>query len=169
MRANPIGQWQMISKCLERSHDPTVRHRLAALGAIACGNSMNEVSRWFDVTRQTLHNWMARWGKSGFCPESLADAPRPGRPPQWAAKLNGYIEEILHHSPRNFGYSSCNWTVGLLREHLASRFGQSLSKDTVRRCLHRLDFVWKRPRYVLEPDPEREKKSLFAQTAAFIA
>src|SRR4051794_11707313 len=29
----------------------------------------------------------------------------------------------------------------------------------MRRCLHRLGYAWKRPRYVLAPDPQREKKS----------
>jgi hypothetical protein len=29
--------------------------------------------------------------------------------------------------------------------------------DTLRRYLDELDESWKRPRYVLEPDPEREK------------
>jgi len=32
------------------------------------------------------------------------------------------------------------------------------SSDTIRRRLHELDYVWKRPRYVLALDPEREKK-----------
>lgn len=168
MRASTVGQSRLISKCLEHTHDPTVRHRLAALSAVACGHSVQEVAQWFDVTRQTLHHWMVRWRRSGFCPQSLADVPRPGRPPQWDARLSASVERLLDHSPRDFGYATGNWTVSLLRQHLASQ-GPCFSEDTVRRILHRVGFVWKRPRYVLEPDPEREKKSLFAKTAAFIA
>jgi hypothetical protein len=33
-----------------------------------------------------------------------------------------------------------------------------VSDTALREQLHRLGYVWKRPRYVLLPDPEREKK-----------
>ena len=35
----------------------------------------------------------------------------------------------------------------------------SLSAATIRRHLHELGYVWKRPRYVLPPDPQQEKKN----------
>jgi transposase len=169
MRASKFGQWQIIFDFFDEARDPTVRYRLCALAAVACGNPVNKVSQWFGVTRQTLHNWMRRWRNSGFCPESLVDEPRPGRPPQWEQKLTKRVEGLLEHSPRHFGYPTSNWTVGLLRDYLASQEGLCFSPDTVRRHLHHLGLVWKRPRYVLESDPEREKKSQFAETAAFTA
>jgi hypothetical protein len=47
----------------------------------------------------------------------------------------------------------------LLQEALQRRTGDYFADSTIRRALRRLDYVWKRPRYRLEPDPQREKKT----------
>ena len=52
-----------------------------------------------------------------------------------------------------------NWTVPLLRAYFHDQADCWLSEDTIRRQLQRLGYVWKRYRYVLPPDPEREKKT----------
>jgi transposase len=57
----------------------------------------------------------------------------------------------------------------LLRDILATRIGMHVSDATLRRALHRLDHAWKRPRYVLQPDPEREKKTQDSPTDRAIA
>jgi transposase len=169
MRAFRTIGWKLISSCLQRSHDPAVRHRLSALGAIACGNSVAAVSQWFNVSRQTLYNWMERFSRSRLSPQALADSPKSGRPPRWERQFDSLLKSSLRHSPRLEGYKSYNWTVGLLQAHLASRVGQSFSQDTVRRHLHQLGYVWKRPRYVLGKDPAAEKKSRIAKAPTFIA
>jgi transposase len=169
MGALRLNRWKLISDCLQRTHDPLVRNRLSALGAIACGNSVAVVSQWFSVSRQTLYNWMERFSQSRFSPQALADSPKPGRPPQWERQCDRLLKLALRHSPRHHGYKSYNWTVGLLQLHLASSMGQCFSQDTVRRHLHQLGYVWKRPRYVLGKDPEAEKKSPIAKGPAFIA
>ena len=62
-----------------------------------------------------------------------------------------------------------NWTVPLLREYLYDRTSLWLSEDTIRRRLQRLGYVWKRYRYVLPPDPEREKKKCAPSAVAVLA
>jgi transposase len=66
---------------------------------------------------------------------------------------------LLERAPGEFGYPHGGWTLSLLREQLEQGTGQGVSEDTIRRELHRLGYAWKRPRYALEPDPEREKKT----------
>jgi Winged helix-turn helix len=56
------------------------------------------------------------------------------------------------------GYFAVNWTVPLLQEQLEHGTGERLSDDTIRRELRRMGYAWKRSRYVLDPDPEEEKK-----------
>lgn len=169
MNADPCGDWQLISKYLAQEREPVVRHRLSALGAMACGCPVGEVAKWYGVSRQTLYNWMERFGKSRGRPDSLLDAPRPGRPAQWEKKFSHALGRALKDSPEKLGYPNVDWTVELLREHLADRVGRYFSVDTVRRQVHRLGYVWKRPRYTLEADPQGEKKSLFKKTPAIIA
>jgi transposase len=67
---------------------------------------------------------------------------------------------ILQQSPQDFGYFNTEWTVGLLQEHVSHSFDKDLSEDTLRRELQRLEYVWKRPRRMLDPDPQlRGKKA----------
>jgi transposase len=169
MRACKTADWQLIAQCLEEAHDPVVRHRLAAIGAVACGNTVAEVSRWFDVSRQTLYNWMERLARSGFSPNSLALSPRPGRPPQWQPRFDAVLASALAQSPLELGFKSRQWTVRLLQGHLLLSLGQNFSPDTLRRQVRRLGYSWKRPRIVLASDPDREKKSPIAGMAAAIA
>jgi transposase len=68
------------------------------------------------------------------------------------------LQTLLILSPEWFGYYATHWTVPLLKNQLRQNTGEEYSSDTIRRWLHELGYVWKRPRYVLAPDPEREKK-----------
>jgi Winged helix-turn helix len=69
------------------------------------------------------------------------------------------LRELLAGTPTARGYYAVNWTVPLLQEELRHGTGDRFADDTIRRELHRLGYVWKRPRYVLDPDPELEKKT----------
>jgi len=66
---------------------------------------------------------------------------------------------LAHKSPEEFGYFRTRWSCETLAEVLAWETGESRSAETVRRGLHRLGFVWRRPRPVLGPvDPEYAQK-----------
>jgi transposase len=83
----------------------------------------------------------------------------PGRPTLWTEETRTLIQELLTRSPTEQGYYAVNWSVPLLQEELRHATGICFADDTIRRELHRLGYVWKRPRYVLDPDPELEKKT----------
>jgi transposase len=109
------------------------------------------------VTRQTLYNWMARFEEGGS--GALQDQSGRGRPTLWTEPLQRFLEWSMTQPPEALGYASVDWTTDLLRQHLAKWMGVDVSDTTLRAQLHRLGYVWKRPRYVLQPDPEREKKN----------
>src|SRR5947209_12090212 len=69
------------------------------------------------------------------------------------------MQVLLAVATQDFGFPSVGWTVPLLQQALEIATEQRLSQDTLRRALHQRDYQWKRPRYDLEPDPEREKKT----------
>jgi transposase len=102
-------------------------------------------------------------------PEALRDRYGVGRPTAWSDELEALLLDSLRRRPDELGYAGLNWTVPLLQEHLYRRGGVWLSDDTIRRRLDRLGYVWKRFRYVLPPDPEREKKTRHPPPAAGIA
>jgi transposase len=109
------------------------------------------------VSRQSVSNWVESYA-SRHVPEDLADRERPGRPPRWTAEVESVVQECLQWPPDSWGYQAVSWTVPLLQHWLIEQTGLTFSDSAIRQHLHRLGYTWKRSRYVLEPDPEREKK-----------
>jgi transposase len=66
---------------------------------------------------------------------------------------------LIAHTPRDFGFFRSRWSCALLALLLSEKQGLRLSAETVRRGMHRLGFVWRRPRPVVGPsDPEHQRK-----------
>src|SRR5262249_35520302 len=66
---------------------------------------------------------------------------------------------LIAHTPRDFGFFRSRWSCALLALLLWEEHRIRLSPETVRRGMHRLGFVWRRPRPVVGPhDPEYERK-----------
>src|SRR5947209_13092508 len=143
---------------LRSTSDTRVYRRTLAVLEVARGRPVAAVARSLGVTRQVVHIWLAAYARD-LDPHALADAPRPGRPPVGTPDLRDRLRAALAQPPDRLGYRATDWTVPLLREHLAGRAGVRPSAAALRRWLHDLGFAWKRARYVLPPDPEREKKT----------
>jgi transposase len=146
-----------LAKQLHKTSDVRVYRRTLALLELDRGRSPSEVAATLDVTRQSIYNWR-RVFLAMDDPAALHEGSGRGRPSVWTPELEAILMQSLQSSPDQLGYQAVDWTVALLIEHLLPWTGRPLSDSTVRRQLHRLDQVWKRPRYTLEPDPEREKK-----------
>jgi transposase len=142
----------------DEAADMATYRRVVGLLAVADGAPTAHVAEWLGVTRQSLYNWADRYLQAGR-PRALRTQAHSGRPSLWDEDCINVLRASLHQSPEDFGYPAVNWTVGLLRHQVGRCLGRAVSDDTVRRQLHRLGYVWKRPRYVLKPDPEREKKA----------
>jgi transposase len=142
--------------------------RLLALLELDRGKSVSEVAASLDVTRQSVYNWASTFAA---CPDpaALRDRYGIGRPSVWTEELQALLLDSLEQRPDELGYAGLNWTVALLREHLHRHGGRRLSDDTIRRQLDQLGYVWKRFRYVLPPDPEREKKTRHPASPAGLA
>ncbi|WP_437221979.1 IS630 family transposase [Planctomicrobium sp. SH661] len=76
--------------------------------------------------------------------------------PAWMMNV---LRWVTQHTPRDFGYFRSRWSCETLAHLLAFETGQRLSGETIRRGLHRLGLVWRRPRPVVGPaDPEHAEK-----------
>jgi len=117
-----------------------------------------EIAQSLRVSRQSVYNWTEDFWRARDV-SRLADAARSGRPPWWDEETELLLQNLLQDSPQHLGYFATQWTVPLLQEQLWHGTGKRYCARTVRRGLHRLGYVWKRARYVLMPDPEREKKT----------
>lgn len=147
-----------LERQLHDTHDARVYRRTLAVLEVYRGATVAEVAQTLGVTRQSVYHWLAQYGSSRD-PRALVDAARSGRPSVWRSSLRQMLRSSLETPPGRWGYWASSWTVPWLCQHLEQHTGQRLSEDTVRRELGRLGYVWKRRRYVLEPDPDAEKKT----------
>src|SRR5258707_363675 len=154
-----LTTWQRrrLERQLRAPHDARVYRRTLAVLEVARGESVPAVARRLGVTPRVVYYWVEAYTR-GHDPDALRDRSRSGRPSRLAQEDRLRLLELLRRSPQDLGYFATEWTVPLLREHLARGLGRHLSEDTLRRELHRLDYAWKRPRYILDPDPELRGK-----------
>lgn len=154
--------WQRrhLERQLEQTRDARLYRRTLALLAFAHGQSAADIATLLRVTRQSISNWIETYTHSGP-PAALADDDRHGRPRRLGDDEEAFLRTLLAASPQELDYPDVSWTVPLLQEVLYVGTGRWFGERTVRRTLERLDYVGKRPRYVLAPDPEREKKTAY--------
>lgn len=159
-----MDQWRMgeseqrkLLEALRRTHDAREYQRTLAVLECGRGKSKSAVARSLNVTRQSVHHWVNRY-RRGKQPTALHDAPRSGRPRKADEAVETLVQALMMLSPQRCGYHATHWTIPLLRDQVSKNLDRQCSEMTMRRCLHRLGYVWKRPRYALAPDPQREKK-----------
>jgi transposase len=162
------SQRRRLRTQLHRATDASYYRRLLAILELDRGQTVAEVATSLQVTRQSVYNWACSFAAC-LDPAVLQDHYGVGRPTAWTEELKTLLLSSFQQRPDELGYVGVNWTVPLLQEHLFRRGGRWLSDDTIRRELDRLGYVWKRFRYVLPPDPQREKKTRHPTAAAGFA
>lgn len=76
-----------------------------------------------------------------------------------ASWLMVVVRWLVSSTTQDFGFFRSRWSCAVLALLLWQREGIRLSPETVRRGLHRMEFVWRRPRPVVGPrDPQHAAK-----------
>lgn len=131
------------------------------------GFDVPEICRIFQMTDDTIYKWFDRFDSEG--PEGLFDRERSGRPREIDEEAEAELERLLEHTPIEEGYAFTTWTVPLLRSHLREELDIDVSEQTVRRTLHRLEFVWRRPRWFMDYEDPDYADRMAAITKAILA
>lgn len=153
----PVEQRCQLERQLQRASVSRVYRRILAVLEYDRGRAVDEIAGSLGVSRRSVYNWIDAYWRS-YDPRVLFDEARPGRPRRWSEHEQALLRSLLGTSPERLGNLGANWTVPLLQDQVRRATGVLFSDETVRRALRAEEYVWKRPRYVLEPDPEREKK-----------
>jgi transposase len=155
-----LTSWQRrrLRRQLAQTRDARLFRRTLAVLEFDHGRPAADIARMLGVIRQSVYNWIEAYTQD-HDPTSLEDQEGRGRRPSLDEDQVHLLEALLAIPPRDLGYPHASWTVPLPQEALELATEQRVSEDTLRRALHRLDYLWKRPRYDLVPDPEREKKT----------
>jgi transposase len=131
----------------------TVRHwkRYQAVLLRADGMPLAVVAQTLGCSRVSVSQWTRAWRAAGTA--GVREGVHPGAARRLDAAGEQRLAELLSSDPQAAGYAATGWTVPLLQTELA-KGGWQASGRTIRRTLHRLGWVWKRPRFVLgRPDP----------------
>jgi transposase len=149
---------RQLEQTLHDTHNVRLYRRTLAVLEYSRGRPVQDIAHSLGVTRQSIHNWVTRFHRDGSS-RALADGPRPGRPRQANERVEAFLQALMPISPQRCGYEAAYWTTPLLCEQVSRHLHIDCCALTLRRCLHRMGYRWKRPRYVLAPDPQREKKT----------
>jgi transposase len=153
---------EILLRQMRTTVDARECRRCHALLRLGQGHSVSAVAREFGVSRQTLYNWYDKFQTDSI--PGLTDRARSGRPTVWTDERRAMLQQLLGKSPREHGFFAAGWTTGLLQARLEQLLGWSVSDYSLRQQLHQMDYVWKRYRYKLKPDPLRDKKKTHLQT-----
>jgi transposase-like protein len=99
------------------------RCRAQAVLWLAEGLSAEQVAETFQVSRQTVYNWVNRFLRRDDLElrARLLNAPRPGRPPSIAEVIDPLIAAAFAGDPRESGYHATVWDRRVAAAPLGAR------------------------------------------------
>src|SRR5947209_14865850 len=117
--------------------------------------SPSEIAAFLLCARSTVYAVAQDWQKGCRWPEPAS----PSGPPCFTPSLRRSLLALLNKTPAAYGWCRTRWSCATLALQLQVQRGICLSAETVRRCLHALDWVWKRAKLAAkDSDPERAAK-----------
>ena len=136
----------------EAARDAETRLRYQMVLLAGDGRTAPHMAPLGPRSEATVHRVLPRYrdGGGAAVPPRAPAGSHPAVPPAWEAELRRVIEL----DPHEVGVPSSLWTTGLLATYLAARTGHAASDETVRRYLHRFDYVCKRPKWSLKRKAE---------------
>jgi transposase len=81
----------------------------------------------------------------------------PGREPEMTEETQKELLRVIELDPNEVGVASANWTTQLLAEYLEAKTGQAFDQETIRKYLHRLGYVYKRPNWTVRHKAEERE------------
>lgn len=123
---------------LENMHQdlrPEYRRRIEIMLLADTGYSQTQICEALGCSQEMARYWiaMAQTGQA----QNWLDRPI-GRPKTINAQYLERLQELVSHSPREFGYSFRSWTAQWLSKHLAKEFGIQVSDRHINRLLQKL-------------------------------
>ncbi|MTJ47565.1 helix-turn-helix domain-containing protein [Dolichospermum sp. UHCC 0259] len=128
-------QRKLLQKSLQEDHPESYHQRIEIMLLADDGKTQTEICQMLGCCAATVRHWMhiARMGMA----HQWQDCPI-GRPKVVNEQYLERLQELLHSSPRDHGYSFRRWTANWLQKHLAKEFGISLSDRHIKRLLKQL-------------------------------
>src|SRR5262245_13148381 len=134
--------------------NPALRQRAHIILLLADRHPWATIATMLFCSTAPIDRWQKRF-RTGRLPALVGQPPGPR--PRWGSQgvavVVGWVTQQL---PTDFGFLRSRWCCQVVVLLLLEIHGVAVSRETVRRWLHRGQLVWRRPRPTLGPrDPER--------------
>lgn len=140
---------EKLNSLLKGHASHNVRRRAHSVLLSADGFQINEISRVYQIHRETVMNTFSRWEKDGI--KGLYDSPRDGRPPGLSEDEEDKAVETLKKDPR-----STKKALVLIQKEM----GKQISEWTLKRIAKKHRLRWKRMRKISK---KKRNKAEFLQ------
>jgi putative transposase len=137
---------------------PQIRLRVHIVLLLSQGCAWSLIAAVLFCSTATIARWKERFECDGV--NALLEESRGRRSTLLVGFAFLLINWVKLHTPRDFGYCRSRWCCATLALVLYDTRGVKVSVETVRRCLHQQQIVWRRPRPVLGPTDARRQWKL---------
>ncbi|MEM7591414.1 MAG: helix-turn-helix domain-containing protein [Cyanobacteria bacterium P01_A01_bin.83] len=126
---------QILQSQLHQDSRPEYRRRIEIMLLADLGKSQSEICATLNCSNVTARYWI--WmAKNG---QALQWNNVPiGRPTIVNEQYIKRLQELVTHSPKEFGYSFSRWTAQWLSKHLAQEIGIEISDRHINRLLKKM-------------------------------
>jgi transposase len=135
-----------------RDADTRLRYQMVLLAGD--GHTVPEIAPLVQRSETTVQRVLHRYQASGLA--AVPYRPRRGAAPTVTPAWEAELRRVIELDPHQVGVASPLWTTGLLATYLAEQTGVETSAETVRRYLHRFDYVCKRRKWTLKRKAEEQ-------------
>jgi putative transposase len=144
---------------MKRERRPSRRLRMHIVLLCAEGLSPTQIARVLFCSRTTVYAVVARFIREEQA--AFNDRKMRGPKPSVGQPASEHIQRLLEEdSPTEHGWLRSRWSCKLLAVELFKERAALVSRETVRRVLHRMGFRWRRPRPF---PPEKDSEHLQEQ------
>ncbi|MFO7844168.1 MAG: helix-turn-helix domain-containing protein [Bacteroidales bacterium] len=99
-----------------------------ALISLSSGNSVADVCKVFNVTRESIRIWRNIIQEKG--PEGLISQSKRGRKSNLSAELKRDLKKVLAKPPYAIGYKASKWSGKVLCLYLEDQYGLKITNRT---------------------------------------
>lgn len=142
-------QREFLLKSRQSDLRPEYSRRIEIMLLADMGYSQAEICTALGCSQEMARYWIAM-AKAGQA-HNWNDRPI-GRPKTINAHHIARLQELINHSPRDYGYSFRSWTAEWLSKQLAKEFGIEVSDRHINRLLQKLGLSHRQRRLKAEKE-----------------